>query len=174
MGKRPQKEAVVGDIKELLDRSSVVMVVDYRGLTVAEITDLRRKLRPLGSSVVVAKNTLMGVAIGKGPFEKLDELLAGPSAFVFAEGKLREILKIYETFQKDSKKTELRGGVTEGLVLDPGGLKAFSELPTREELFGQLAGMILSLPTKIAVGINEVPSGLARAIAAIDKQQEAA
>ncbi|AGY58197.1 50S ribosomal protein L10 [Gloeobacter kilaueensis] len=173
MGKRPAKEFVVGEIKELLDRSNVVIVMDYRGLSVAEITDFRRKLRPLGSSCVVAKNTLMNVALRESRFEQLEKLLKGPSAFIFAEEKLRDILKLYEGFQRDTKKTDLRGGVAEGLLFeDLQQLKQFSELPTKEELMGQVAGAILSLPTKIAVGVKEIPSGLARAIAAIEKQKQ--
>ena len=173
MGKRPVKELVVSDLKALLDRSNIVMVVDYRGLSVAEITDLRRRVRPLGATCVVTKNTLMGVAIRESRFAQLEALLSGPSAFVFTDAKLREILKVYETFQRETKKTELRGGVTEGLLLDDvAKLKQFSELPTKEEMMGQIAGAILSIPTKIAVGIKEVPSGLARAIAAIHKQTE--
>jgi large subunit ribosomal protein L10 len=174
VGKRPVKEIVVNDIKTMLDKSTAVIVMDYRGLTVAEITDFRRRVRPLGSSCVITKNTLMGVAIRDSKWEKLEGILSGPSAFVFTDGKLREVIKAYEGFQKDTKKTELRGGIAEGLIFDLAGLKQFAELPTREELFGQVAGMVLSIPTKIAVGIKEIPSGLARAIAAIEKQKQEA
>lgn len=183
MGKRPAKEVIVGDLTQLLDRSSVVMVVDYRGLTVAEITALRGKLRPIGGSCVVTKNTLMGVAIRESRWDTLTPLLKGPSAFLFGDGDLKGLIKAYEDFQKEFKKTEFRGAVTEGLQLDLEGLKTIADLPPKEVLIGQFAGAlkvlptrlavgINAVPTKVAVGINEIPASLARVLAALKAQKE--
>jgi large subunit ribosomal protein L10 len=183
VGKRPEKEVVVADLKELLDRSELVMVVDYRGLTVAEITDLRRKLRPHGGACAVAKNTLMGVAIRETRWQSMETLLKGPSAFLFGTDKIKELIKVYEDFARDSKKTEFRGAVAEGMVLDLKGLKAIADLPPKEVLIGQFAGALKVLPTrlavginqvptKVAVGVNEIPASLARVLEALRKQKE--
>lgn len=185
MGKRPEKEIVVADLKQLLERSAVVMVVDYRGLSVAEITGLRRKLRPEGGTAVVAKNTLMGVAVRDTKWEAMGPLLKGPSAFVFGGEKIKELVKIYEDFAKETKKTEFRGACAEGLLLDLPQLKAIADLPPKEVLIGQFAGALKVLPTrlavginqvptKVAVGINEIPASLARVLEALRKQKEEA
>ncbi|BAC89542.1 50S ribosomal protein L10 [Gloeobacter violaceus] len=183
MGKRPVKEALVGDLQKLLEKSSVVMVIDYRGLSVAEITGLRRRMREHGGTCVVAKNTLMGVATRETAWRNIDPLLAGPSAFLFGNEKLKEMLKTYEDFARETKKTEFRGAVVDGTLVTLDGLKAIADLPPKEVLLAQFAGALKVLPTKIAVGINqvptkvavginEVPAGLARVLEALRKQKE--
>jgi large subunit ribosomal protein L10 len=162
------KKAIVADLKESLSESTLALVIEYQGLTVAEITDLRRRLRPSGAVCKVAKNTLMGIAIeGQEKWQPMSELLKGASAFLLVKEDFSGAIKAYQDFQKASKKTELRGGVMDGRLLKEPDVKILGDLPSKEQLMAQIAGAINALATKIAVGINEVPSSLARALQAV-------
>ncbi|QYX30915.1 50S ribosomal protein L10 [Sphaerospermopsis torques-reginae] len=169
------KKEIVADLKGTLSESTLALVIDYQGLTVAEITDLRRRLRPSGAVCKVTKNTFMGIAIQEDEqWKPMSELLKGSSAFVLVKDDLSAI-KAYQEFQKATKKTELRGGVMEGRLLKEADVKALGDLPSKEQLMAQIAGAINALATKVAVGINEVPSSLARAIQAVsDKDKDGA
>lgn len=161
------KKEIVADLKENLSESTLALVIDYQGLTVAEITDLRRRLRPTGTVCKVTKNTFMNIAIQEDEqWQPMSELLKGASAFLLVKEDLSAI-KAYQEFQKATKKTELRGGVMEGRLLKDTDVKALGDLPSKEELMAQIAGAINALATKVAVGINEVPSSLARAVQAV-------
>ncbi len=168
------KKAIVSELKKTLGESQLALVIDYQGLTVAEITDLRRRLRPTGTVCKVAKNTLMGIAIREDPkWQPMSELLKGSSAFLLVKENFSSAIKAYEEFQKATKKTELRGGVMEGRLLLEPEIKALGDLPSKEQLMGQIAGAINALATKIAIGINEVPSSLARALQAYADKNKA-
>ncbi|RUR84533.1 50S ribosomal protein L10 [Chlorogloeopsis fritschii PCC 9212] len=161
------KQAIVSELKETLGESQLALVIDYQGLTVAEITDLRRRLRPTGTVCKVTKNTLMGIAIQEDEkWQPMSELLKGSSAFLLVKEDFSAAIKAYQDFQKATKKTELRGGVMEGRLLKEPDVKALGDLPSKEQLMAQIAGAINALATKIAVGVNEVPSSLARALQA--------
>lgn len=167
------KKEIVADLKGTLSESTLALVIDYQGLTVAEITDLRNRLRPSGAVCKVTKNTLMNIAIQEyEQWQPMSELLKGSSAFLLVKEDLSAI-KAYQEFQKASKKTELRGGVMEGRLLKNEDIKALGDLPSKDQLMAQIAGAINALATKVAVGINEVPSSLARAIQAVaDKDKD--
>jgi len=161
------KNEIIADLKQTLSESQLAIVIDYTGLTVAEITDLRRRLRPKGSSCQVAKNTLMRIAVeGNETWQPIQELLTGTSAFVFVQEDIGGAIKAYQEFQKVSKKTELRGGVMEGRVLKEADVKALADLPSKEQLMAQIAGAINGVATKLAVGINQVPTSIARGLKA--------
>lgn len=161
------KQALVAEIKETLNETQLALVIEYQGLTVAEITDLRRRLRPTGTVCKVSKNTLMGIAIdGQDKWQPMTELLKGSSAFLLVKEDFSGAIKAYQDFQKASKKTELRGGVMEGRLLKEADVKALGDLPSKEQLMAQIAGALNALATKIAVGINEVPTSLGRGIKA--------
>ncbi len=169
------KQAIVAELKEVLNESQLALVIDYQGLSVAEVTDLRRRLLPVGTVCKVTKNTLMGIAIdGQDNWQPMQELLKGSSAFLLVKEDISGAVKAYQDFQKASKKTELRGGVMEGRLLKEADVKALGDLPSREQLIAQIAGAINALATKIAVGINEVPSSLGRSIKAISEKDGAA
>jgi large subunit ribosomal protein L10 len=161
------KQEIIADLKATLSESQLALVINYQGLSVAEITDLRRRLRPTGTVCKVTKNTLMGIAIsGQDNWLALEELLQGSSAFLLVKEDISGAIKAYQDFQKASKKTELRGGVMEGRLLKEADVKALGDLPSKEQLMAQIAGAINALATKVAVGINEVPSSLARGLQA--------
>ncbi|MEZ2317757.1 MAG: 50S ribosomal protein L10 [Microcoleus sp.] len=161
------KNEIIADLKQTLSESQLVIAIDYKGLTVAEITDLRRRLRPKGSSCQVAKNTLMRIAVeGDKTWQPMQELLTGTSAFLFVQEDIGGAIKAYQEFQKVSKKTELRGGVMEGRVLKEADVKALADLPSKEQLMAQIAGALNGVATKLAVGINQVPTSIARGLKA--------
>ena len=149
---------VVAELKETLSESQLAVVIDYKGLSVAQMTDLRGRLRETDAVCKVTKNTLMRIAVeGDENWEPMTEFLEGSSAFLFAKDDFGTAIKAYQAFQKDTKKTELRGGVLEGQKLSPDDIKALTELPTKEELIARIAAAINSIPTKLAVGTNAVP-----------------
>ncbi|GAP97757.1 50S ribosomal protein L10 [Leptolyngbya sp. NIES-2104] len=170
------KKEIVADLKETLSETQLVFIIGYSGLSVAEITDLRNRLRPKGAICRVAKNTFMEKATeGDDRWQAVSELLKGDSAFVMVKDDLGGAIKAYQEFQKAAKKTEIRGGVMDGRVLKEADLKAIADLPSKEQLIAQIAGAINGVATQLAVGINEVPSGLARALQQLsEKDQEAA
>ncbi len=166
------KKAIVAELKETLSTAQMAFVIDYKGLSVSEITDLRNRLRPAGAVCKVTKNTLMRIAVdGSENWQPLTELLSDSSAFVLTGEDVGAAVKAYQEFQKASKKTELRGGVMEGRLLSQGDVKAIGDLPSKEQLIAQIAGAINALATKVAVGINEVPASLARGIRAVSEQE---
>ncbi len=173
MGKsKAEKSVVITDLKESLKNSQMAMVIDYQGLTVAEITDLRRKLLPKGTVCKVTKNTLMKIAIEDNPtWQPMEEFLNGSTAVLLTKEDISGAIKAYQEFQKATKKTELKGGVMEGKALSESQIKAISELPSKEQLMGQVAGAINSLAAKIAIAINEVPGSLARGIKAVSEKE---
>lgn len=105
MGKtKEQKQEMLADIKQNLSESQLALVVDYHGLSVAEITDLRRRLLPTGSSCTIAKNTLMGIAVKEDAnWQPMEQLLAGSNAFLFLKDDIGGAIKAYQEFQKPPK-----------------------------------------------------------------------
>ncbi|MEC4815951.1 MAG: 50S ribosomal protein L10 [Scytonema sp. PMC 1069.18] len=179
-----EKQSIVAELKDLLGQSQLALVIDYQGLSVAEITDLRRKMRPTGTVCKKTKNTLMRIAVdGDSKWEPMKEFLTGSSVFLLVQDDMKTAIKTYQDFQKAAKKTELRGGVLDGQVLTQDDVKALTELPSKPELMARLAAGINKIstklavglnavPTKLAVGINEVPGSLVRAIKAVSEKED--
>jgi large subunit ribosomal protein L10 len=167
------KQAIVADLQTQLGETQMAVVIDYRGLSVAEITDLRNRIRPSGASCKVTKNTLMRKAIeGNDSWQPLSEFLTDSSAFLLLKDDFGSAIKAYQNFQKETKKSALRGGVLEGQILSESDVKAIGELPSKEELMAQIAGALNAVTAKIAIGIKEVPSSVARGLQAyIDKEE---
>jgi large subunit ribosomal protein L10 len=169
------KKEIVAELKELLSDAQLTFVIDYKGLSVAEIADLRNRLREKGGVCKITKNTLMRIAVeGDDNWQPMQEFLQDSSAFLVIKEDVSGAVKVYKEFQKASKKTELRGGVMEGQVLTKDQIEALGDLPSKEQLYAQIAGALNALATKVAVGIKEVPSSLARGIQAVSEQDKAA
>ncbi len=159
------KKQIVEEIKGLLDKAEMALVLDYKGLSIKEMSDLRARLEPSKGICKVTKNTLMRKAInGNDTWSGLDSLLTGTNAFVLVKGDVGSALKAVQAFQKDTKKSETKGGLFEGKLLSQDEIKAIAALPSKEALMAQIAGALNSITTKIAVGVNEVPSGIARSL----------
>jgi large subunit ribosomal protein L10 len=168
MGRSPEsKRQIVAELKAALKETQMTFVIDYQGLSVKEITDLRNRLRPVGATCTVAKNTFMRLAVdGDTTWQPLTEYAAGASAFIFVKEDMSGAIKAYQDFQKVSKKTELRGGALDGKGLSQADVKAIGDLPSKEVLMAQIAGALNAVTAKVAIGIKEVPSSIARGIQA--------
>ena len=159
------KQQIVEELKQLLGEADMALVLDFKGLTIKEMSDLRTRLQASNGVCKVTKNTLMRRAIdGDSSWSNLETLLTGTNAFILVKGDVGGAVKAVQSFQKDSKKSETKGGLFEGKLLSQDDIKAIGELPSKEVLMAQIAGAINGVATKLAVGINEVPSGLARAL----------
>lgn len=159
------KQQIVEELKKLLGEAEMALVLDYQGLSIKEMSDLRTRLQASNGVCKVTKNTLMRRAIdGDSVWSSLDSFLSGTNAFILVKGDVGGACKALGAFQKETKKSETKGGLFEGKLLSQDEIKAIGELPSREELMAQIAGAINAVTTKVAVGVNEVPSGLARAL----------
>lgn len=150
--KQPVVQAIAEDVK---DAASVVLV-DYRGLTVAEDTELRKQLREAGIIYKVCKNTMMKRAFEGTEFAALDEHLEGPSAIAISKDDATAPARILCKFAKDAKALELKAGVVEGNVYDAAGLTELSKVPSREELLSKLLGSLQSPITNLARVLNQI------------------
>ena len=169
-----KNQETLSKIKEDLDGVSAVWVVDYCGLTVKDIQALRVAIRESGASMKVYKNTLMHIALDEAGLPTLDDILEGPSAFVFAGADVAAAAKAVKTFAKTNKNLEIKGGLMEGAQVSAAQVEAIASLPSREELLAQIAGAISGVARGLAVALNGVPSGLAQVTKAVADQKEAA
>lgn len=168
---RPDKEATVSEVRQKFEKAISVVLADYRGLNVLEVTELRKKLREAGVEYKVIKNTLTSLAAKDAKIEGLDQFLSGPTAIAFSYGDLVTPAKILSGFAKDHKNLSLKGGVLEGKVIGADLVKALAELPSREVLLGQVAGMLQS-PMRGLVNVLSGPlRGFVYAVEAIRKQK---
>ena len=167
--KQPIVQAIAEDIK---DAASVVLV-DYRGLTVAEDTALRKQLREAGIVYKVCKNTMMKRAFEGTDFAALDEHLEGPSAIAISKDDATAPARILCKFAKDAKALELKAGVVEGTVYDVAGLTELSKVPSREELLSKLLGSLQSPITNLASVLNQIAEQGGEAAPAEEAAEEA-
>jgi large subunit ribosomal protein L10 len=170
---RQNKQDVIDGLKDLLSETQLAFVIDYAGLSVAEITDLRNRIRPTGGICKVTKNTFMGMAVeGDEKWQPMEQFLNHSSAFLLVKEDISGAIKAYKSFRKDTKKTELRGGVMEGRALTKDQIEALGDLPSKEQLYAQIAGTLNAVTTKIAFGVKEIPGSLARGIKAVSEQEQ--
>ena len=170
---RQMKEAKVAEIKEKLEKSQSVILASYQGLTVEEITKLRRETQKLGGDYMVTKNTLAKIAVKGTEYEPLTEKLSGPIALAFGFEDPVSPAKAVAKFIKETKKATIVGAVLDGKLLTEAETKALAELPSKEELYAKLLGSINSPASGIANSINAVLSQLTRAMAAVRDQKAA-
>ena len=145
-------QAIADDIK---DAQSVV-IVDYRGLTVAQDTELRKQLREAGVIYKVCKNTMMKRAFEGTDFAGLEEYLEGPSAMVVSKDDATAPARIICKFAKTAEALEVKAGVVEGTVYDAAGITELSKIPSREELLSKLLGSLQSPITNLARVLNQI------------------
>jgi large subunit ribosomal protein L10 len=153
---RPEKEAAVAEIQGKISRSQSVILADYRGLNVQEATELRKQLREVGVEFKVAKNTLTKLAAKYAEIDGLDDLLQGPIALAFGYDDPVAPAKVLAKFAKDHKNLELKGGLLEGKVIDLNMVNSLAELPSKEALLTQIAGL-LQAPIRNLVNVLSAP-----------------
>ena len=147
-----QKASVVSEIKEKFENAKSVVMFDYRGLSVAEVTELRRKLRENDADYKVYKNTLTKRALDELNIN-MDEYLAGPSAITFGKDEL-SIVKVLSDFAKDHNALELKAGIIEGKVAGLEDLKRYAAIPSRDVLLTMLAAGLLGTVRDLSICLD--------------------
>jgi len=173
MATKAFKNEKIQEIKETVSKAKVAIVTDYRGLSVAEITDLRRQLQKESADYTVVKNTLAKIAIKDTVFENLTDLLEGPTAVAFGFKDQVAPAKVLTQFIKKSKKSEIKGGVLDGKVLTAKEVQQLSELPSKEELYAKILGSINSPASGIVNAVNGVARSLVYAMEQVRQKKEA-
>ena len=161
---------IVADLKAV----DVYYFVDYRGLTFAEATELRARLRKVDASLKVVKNTLSKIAAADAGVEGLDELLSGPTAIAYVHGDPAKVAKTIQDFIKEKKKAAIRGGKLQRSVLTASQVEALASLPSREQLIAQLVGTIASPLAGLANVLTGPIRGLVVIIGQIPEQKATA
>lgn len=170
---REQKKELIGSLNALLSQQTFLGVTVNKGMTVAEVQELRKRMRAAGAGYKVAKNRLARLALAGTKFEGLSDMLKGPTGIAFSKDAVAAA-KVAAKFAKDNAKLIILGGSLDGVKMDAKGVEALATLPSLDELRGKIVGLIQAPATKIA-GVLQAPAGqLARVVAARAKQSEAA
>ncbi|KCV80780.1 50S ribosomal protein L10 [Actibacterium atlanticum] len=170
---RAQKEKVVEELGQIFESSGVVVVAHYAGLTVAEMQDLRARMREAGGSVRVAKNKLAKIALEGNAYESMGDLLTGMTVLSYSEDPVAAA-KVAQGYAKDNDKFEILGGAMDGNVLDAAGVETVSKMPSRDELIASIVGCIGAPASNIAGAIGAPASNIASILSTIEEKAEAA
>ena len=174
MANLQQKKALVERLQQDVQDATVIIVADYRGLSVAEITELRRVLRPMDVRMTVAKNTLVKRAVGESAMASLAPHLKGPTALVVSRGDQVATVKAIKDFlKKNKKKNELRAGFLDGSALNAADVEELANMPSLPELRGKLLMCIASPLMGLAGVLHQSQASLVRALDQIAQQKEA-
>ena len=170
-----QNVAILENVKNDLQDSSALWIVDYRGLTVKSVSDLRVRIRNAGAEMKVYKNTLMRIGLAQCDQPNLDPYLEGPSAFIFVKEDPVASAKVIKDFAAENPLLEIKGGMMDGQAVDAAQVIAIASLPSREELIAKLLGTISNPMVGIVRVLNGPMEAFARCVSAIaDQKGEAA
>ncbi len=151
-----QKEEEVKKLAEKLKDAKLVLLTDYRGITVDSVTSLRSTLRNVNSEYKVIKNNIVKRALNTNGETSLDSLLEGPTAVIIGKEDYVEPLKAIYKFTKENEFYKIKGGIVEGKVMSVDELITLAKLPSKQELLGMLAGALLGNISKLAIGLDQV------------------
>lgn len=168
---REQKEQAVAEIADEINESQAVFAVDYRGITVAQVADVRSRLRDADATLRVVKNTLTERAADNAGAEYLKGLLTGPTALTFVRGDAAAAAKAISTFNKETELLEFKGGMMDGEALEIDQIKAIAKLPSRDVLYGQLVGLVAAPVGGLVRGLGSMVGGLAIALGQLQEQK---
>jgi large subunit ribosomal protein L10 len=168
---RARKVEVIDEVKTRMGAAAASIVSEYRGLTVAEMADLRAALAAAGGDYKIFKNTLVRRAIDGGEYQPLSEYLSGPSALTFVEGDISAVAKALRDFSRANPLLVIKGGLADGSLLSPSDLAALADLPPREVLLARLAGALAAPMQQMAGLLKALPQNLAYGIAALRDQR---
>ncbi len=168
-----EKKAVVAEVSAEIAKAQGIVVAEYRGLEVGNMTELRAKARKGGVYLRVLKNTLARRAVAGTPFEKLAEQMTGPLIYGISADPVATA-KVLDTFAKTNDKLVIRGGAIPNAVISAKEVKALASMPSREQLIAKLLGTMQAPIAQFARTLNEVPARFVRTLAAIRDQRESA
>jgi large subunit ribosomal protein L10 len=169
---RAQKEKVVDELGQIFESSGVVVVAHYAGLTVAEMQDLRGRMRVVGGSVRVAKNKLAKIALEGKPCASIGNLLTGMTVLAYSEDPVAAA-KVIDAYAKDNKKLEILGGAMGNAALTPDGVKAVAQMPSREELIASVVACIGAPASALAGAIGAPGSNIAGILSTLEEREAA-
>ena len=150
------KKGVVADIKEKFEKAQTAVLVDYRGLNVAEVTELRNQLRKAGVEYAVLKNTMINLAVKDMGFDGFEKHLEGPTAVAFGYEDAIAPAKILSEFAKKNKNLTVKCGVCDGAYLDEAGVAALANTPSREVLIAKIMGSMMSSVSKFVYALEAI------------------
>ncbi len=164
---------MVDEVKTRMGAATASIVSEYRGLTVAELAELRGTLAAAGGDYKIFKNTLVRLAIDGGEYQPLSEYLSGPSALTFVQGDISAVAKALRDFSRNNPLLVIKGGLADGSLLSPGDLAALADLPPREVLLARLAGALAAPMQQMAGLLQALPRNMAYGISALVEQRQA-
>ena len=167
---RARKEQVVAEIGHIFESSGVIVVAKYEGMSVSEMESFRGEMREAGGFVRVAKNRLSKIAIQGSPAEGIESLLNGMTVLAYSEDPV-SAAKIADRFAKKSDHLEIVGGIMDKAVLDPSGVKAVANMPSRDELLASVVSCIGSPAANLAAAIGSPASSLASLLETLSEQE---
>ena len=170
---REDKERIVKEVKEVSASASSLVISDARGLKVSELTEIRKQGTESGVHIQVIKNSLAKLAFEGTDFGCTDEVLTGPSLFAFSYAEPGAAAKMLKTYAKNFEALEIKALVVEGQLLDGSQIDVLASLPSREEALTLIAAVLQAPIGKFATLLNEVPSKLARVLAAVRDNKQA-
>ncbi|MFM9084164.1 MAG: 50S ribosomal protein L10 [Actinomycetota bacterium] len=171
---RSEKEAVVAEVRGKLESATAVIVTEYRGLTVPNLASLRTSLRGVGAEYRVYKNTLARFAARESGIEGLESLLTGPTALAFVDGDVAAVAKTLKEYAKTNPLLVIRGGAVAGKAVTAKDVETLADLPSREVMLAQLAGLIQAPLVKTAGLLQALPRNMAYGLKALVDQKNAA
>ena len=172
---KSEKEKIVLEVKEVASKASSLVISDARGMKVTELSEVRKNATEAGIHVQIIKNSLAKLAFEGTDFGCSDEVLVGPSLFAFSFDEPGAAAKLLKTYAKNFESLEVKALVVEGQLLDGAQIDILAKLPSRDEAYGLVASVLQAPVSKFATLLNEVPSKLARVLAAVqDKKQASA
>ena len=166
-----EKQAAVAEISAEVAQAQAIVVAEYRGLGVAQMTDLRKQARGSGIYLRVLKNTLARRAVAETPFAGLAEKMVGPLAYGISSDPVK-VAKILHEFSRSHDKFVIKAGAMANLVMSPKDVASLATLPSRDELIAKLMGTMQAPIATLVRTMNEVPAKFARALAAVRDQKE--
>ena len=170
---RPEKVAVVDEVKARFEAADGAVLTEYRGLTVAELAALRKELTAAGGDYKVYKNTLVRLAIAGGAQEGVSDLLTGPTAIAFVQGDVSAVAKALREFAKANPALVVKGGVVGDSVMSAADINVLADLPSRETMLAQLAGGLAAPLQQLAGLVQALPRNLAYGLSALLDQKRA-
>src|SRR6266852_6703334 len=169
---REQKSAAIAEIAHHIDESDAIFAVDYRGISVAQVAELRTRLREADATFKVVKNSLTERAADQAGAQTLKELLSGPTALTFVRGDAAVAAKAVADFGRANQLLPFKGGLMEGAALDVEQIRSLSRLPSREVLYGQLVGVVASPNSGLVRTLGALVGGLAVALGQVRDKKE--
>jgi len=168
-----QKKAVVAEISAEVAKAQAIVVAEYRGLEVGNMTELRREARKSGVYLRVLKNTLARRAVADTPFANLADQMVGPLAYAMSDDPVA-VAKVISEYAKSNEKFIVKGGAMANFVMTAKDVNALASMPSREELIAKLMGTMQAPVAKFVQTLNEVPAKFARGLAAVRDQKQTA